>query len=266
AGIQQHRRSRLYSIVMAALAILAVSLVQVARADISVACGDSAGLSAAINSANSAGGPVITLAAGCTYPLTAAANSGANGANGLPVITSSITINGNGSTIARASADAFRILEVAAGGNLTLNNLRVSNGKADGTGNAGNGGGIFINAGGLITFNAMTANTGAVDANSAANDGGGLYIVPGGAIVVALVSSKSSVAMQNSAGHDGGGIYVAQNASMALQTIALNSSVAMANHAGHDGGGLFIAQGGSLSFQFATLDGSVATNNSATND
>jgi hypothetical protein len=74
-----------------------------------------AGLISKITEANQAAGSVtITLAARCTYTLTAAAGTSANGPNGLPVITGDITLDGNNSVIRRApDAPAFRILEVA---------------------------------------------------------------------------------------------------------------------------------------------------------
>src|SRR5690348_6262497 len=74
--------------------------------------GGGAGLIAAINAANTGGGGTIRLAAGCTYRLTKADNTGALGPNGLPVITSAITIKGAGAAIARRSSQPFRILEV----------------------------------------------------------------------------------------------------------------------------------------------------------
>src|SRR6266508_147517 len=73
-------------------------------AGFTIGCGDSAGLIAAINTTNSAGADTITLAAGCTYTLTAVNNNGVNGPNGLPVLAGALTINGNGATIARSAA------------------------------------------------------------------------------------------------------------------------------------------------------------------
>lgn len=75
-----------------------------------------------INAANLAGGSnTITLVAGSTFTLTAAANKPATGADGLPVITANdnLTIVGNGDTIQRSTTTgtpAFRLLEVAPGG------------------------------------------------------------------------------------------------------------------------------------------------------
>lgn len=51
--------------------------------------------------------------------LTAVDNS-TDGPNGLPSVTSEITILGNGFEIRRESLDAFRLLHVAASGDLTM--------------------------------------------------------------------------------------------------------------------------------------------------
>src|SRR5262249_5010074 len=63
--------------------------------------GGAAGLVAAVDAANASGGGTINLASGCTYSLTSANNTVPGlGANGLPVITAPITINGgSGATI-----------------------------------------------------------------------------------------------------------------------------------------------------------------------
>ncbi|MEU2428522.1 hypothetical protein ABZ611_03215 [Streptomyces sp. NPDC007861] len=87
-----------------------------------IACATEA-LKDAIDAANAAGGGTIRLARRCTYTLTAADNTGVNGANGLPVITTPITLRaGKNTTIERsATAPAFRIFEVTGpAGALTL--------------------------------------------------------------------------------------------------------------------------------------------------
>jgi hypothetical protein len=68
------------------------------------------------------GTDTIVLPKGSTQTLTTV-NNGYVGPSGLPVITSTMTIAGNGSTIARSSAPGtpeFRIFIVGTGGNLTL--------------------------------------------------------------------------------------------------------------------------------------------------
>src|SRR5215216_5606164 len=93
----------------------------------------------AINAANSdttAGGTctqgsstdTIVLPKGSTQTLTAV-NNMVYGPTGLPMVTSTMTIAGNGSTIARSSAPGtpeFRIFVVGQSGNLTLRQTQVT--------------------------------------------------------------------------------------------------------------------------------------------
>lgn len=72
----------------------------------------------------------------------------ANGDNGLPTITSAITIVGNGATIRRdgAVASTFRLFHVVAGGDLTLDETIVSGGVADNLGIGAYGGAMAWHA------------------------------------------------------------------------------------------------------------------------
>jgi hypothetical protein len=145
--------------------------------------GGAAGLVAAINAANAAGGGTITLAPGCTYTLTAADNNGKLAHNGLPIVTTRITIAGARATIARSSSQQFRILEVdGPGGNLSLNGLTITGGNADGP-----GGGVFNDAG------TLTLNSSAVTGNTTEADAGGILNRAGTAVLNASrVSGNSS--------------------------------------------------------------------------
>jgi len=101
-------------------------------ADFACAAGDVACLIDAINTANANGeANTITLAAG-TYTLTAVDND-TGGPNGLPSITSELTLRGAGPdrTILEraANAPAFRLLQIAAQGNLRLKGLTVQRGS-----------------------------------------------------------------------------------------------------------------------------------------
>jgi hypothetical protein len=117
--------------------------------------GDVPCLIAAINEANANGQMnTIRLAAG-TYTLTAPDNP----SNGLPVITSPLTITGreaDNTSIARdasAPGPGFRILQVAATGSLTLKRLTVRGGFL------GDEGGGILNSGTLtLVHSAVTAN------------------------------------------------------------------------------------------------------------
>ena len=136
-----------------------------------------AALVTAINTANSTGGAhTLNLARGCTYTLVAPDNA----ANGLPVITSDITINGNGpgSSITRdPSAPSFRILAVSSAGTLTLNSTTVSGGMAD-TDCPGIPGEPIACGGGINNLGTLTINNGRVVNNTATStiyaEGGGI--------------------------------------------------------------------------------------------
>ena len=136
------------------------------RTNVSCAAGG-AGLVAAVGAANAAGGGTIKLASGCTYSLTSADNM-TDGGNGLPVIVSGITINGNGTTIAGNSSH-FRIIEVlgAEGGALTMNGITLTGGKV-----MGPGGGLFNNEG-TVTLNRVL-----VTGNFSGMGGGGSRPAP----------------------------------------------------------------------------------------
>src|SRR5215207_4169065 len=120
--------------------------------------GDQASLVNAINLANTNAGPdVVSMGTGCRYTLTGAANNNWYGPNGLPAISSEITIEGNGATIDRDTAVnanvRFRYFFVGADpanpstagyvtpgpGRLTLRDLTLEGGRAIG-GSAGTGG------------------------------------------------------------------------------------------------------------------------------
>lgn len=79
----------------------------------------------AIVYANNSDGGILHLAKGCTYDLSRHQDG-----NGLPVITEDITLKGDHTTIGRAAtADYFRILNVGAGGHLTLKGLTIKGGQ-----------------------------------------------------------------------------------------------------------------------------------------
>jgi hypothetical protein len=112
-------RRRLIVVVATAASVAAVSMFGVASAGLAstlanVPCAaGTAGLISAIDTANSNGGGTINLAAGCTYQLTGAENGNpVTGDNGLPVVSSRITINGRGTMI--AGDGSARILQVDA--------------------------------------------------------------------------------------------------------------------------------------------------------
>jgi hypothetical protein len=114
---------------------------------INVPASDVGALIAAIDKANQtpAAGAIV-LGPG-TYTLSATQIFQADGLNGLPSITSPMTIKvaGNGATIKRDANMPFRIFHVASTAALTLDGLTIMGGHAmvDGAPLSGTGGGIL---------------------------------------------------------------------------------------------------------------------------
>jgi hypothetical protein len=161
---------------------------------------DGAALVQAFHDTNIANGGSIVLAVGCVYQLAAPAPvedlGFFFGPTGLPVVTSTIVVEGNGATIRRdPAAAAFRLITVAGpagqipgaapvyphAGALTLRNLTLAGGQArggaggasatdGGGGGAGLGGAILDQ--GTVTLEAVTI-TGCV-AQGGAGGGAGL--------------------------------------------------------------------------------------------
>jgi hypothetical protein len=157
-------------------------------------CGtsDVACLIAAITAANRTPEPdTIRLAAG-TYLLTTVDNI-TNGANGLPSVTSPITLQGVGadqSIIARPpSAPTFRLLHVAPTGALTVQGLTMTTGRM---GSTGVGGGIWNEGILVLTASKLVDNR--------ADAGGGMANLGG------QVTIERSELAGNVAGHFGGGL------------------------------------------------------------
>jgi hypothetical protein len=170
-----------------------------------------------IEAANADPGPdTIDLHGSCTYALTEVYGD-YDGPTGLPSITSDITINGNGATIERSSAGGtptFRIMHVASGGDLTLNDITIQHGLAQSPNY--NGGGIYTL--GNLTLNAVTLHH-----NISWPNGGGVY--NGGTLTVA----DSTFTDNNSA--FGGGI-------MNGGTATVSRTVLSGNSAYYGGGGI----------------------------
>lgn len=124
----------------------------------------------AVNTANGTPGPdTLRLAHECTYKLRAP--DPVHPGNGLPVITSEITIDGRGATIERdgqgRKVPKFRIIYVENTGHLTLKRTTIRGGYAtdcpafpDAVGVAC-GGGISSNGKMKITHSKVTGNTAA---------------------------------------------------------------------------------------------------------
>jgi hypothetical protein len=226
-------------------------------------------LIADINAANKAGGAsTITLTAPATSPyILTAVNNTANGANGLPVIGSSkgvsLTIIGNGDIIERSTAagtPAFRLFDVAGGNSLTLENLTLQNGLAQGAGATADGGAIYNQ--GSLTLTGATVQSNTAQGSNGING-----------VVTNKLTGRQNLNGQAGADAAGGGIW--SSGSVTLQggaTLQGNQARGGAGGAagnvgstygnggaggGGFGGGLYEA-GGSVSASNATVSGNYA--------
>ena len=204
-----------------------------AAGGIHVRCNDITALRNAITQANTSGGR-ITLASHCTYTLTAPDNPD----DGLPEIAGKVTISGRDTTIRRdpdATQD-FRILHVAADGNLTLNSLTVSGGRLPDS----SGGGV-LNSSGTVNLNRTVIK------GNHAFAGGGLRNIGG------QLNLDHSAVVRNTTNELGGGGGITNSTG----TVNLSRTLIKGNHA-PGGGGIYNVVGGQLNLDHSTVDGNTA--------
>jgi hypothetical protein len=204
-------------IVCGVLLMSLVSLAPLSQAtDFTCTAGNVACLLDAITMANANGEEnTITLAAG-TYPLTVVDNT-TDGLNGLPSVTSPLTIRGAGAgaTVIGRVAAFFRLLHVATAGSLTLEGLTLSGGAP-----ISSGGGIFNRGTLTLVSTALTDNMAGFF-----NSGGGGLSNEGGTVTII-----DSTLARNSAGGGGGGL---QNNG---GTVTVINATVVGNGAGTVGG------------------------------
>ncbi len=258
------RRSVLAAALLAATSLATTAgagLINVAPGEVVVAANGLCSLREAIHNANAdaqvdntdclagSGSDQIQFSNDNTYTLSDA--DPANDDNGLPMITSTITIDGDGSTITRDEglpcdldgvhdAGEFRLFEVISGGQLFVIDLELRNGCADGSGADNDGGAIRVRSGGILQVGEVT-----IRGNVAYDKSGGIDTANGGT----LVAISDSLVRGNRAGGGGGGLGNGNNATMFL----LRSTVADNWSGGQGGGG--IGNTGTLSIQNTTISG-----------
>ncbi|MCL4864036.1 MAG: hypothetical protein KJZ93_31800, partial [Caldilineaceae bacterium] len=198
---------------------------------------------------------VITLAGG-VYSLTGRQE----GSNGLPIITSAITIQGNNATIRRGTGN-YRIIEVASTGDLTLNDTTISGGaQVRGGGIFNNGGVVTLNnstvsgngsqfefGGGIFSRGTTTLNSSTVSGNTAAA-GGGIFSNGG------VVTLNNSTVSGNTTTFGWGGGINSQNGALILTNSTVSGNRAAE---GYDGGGIYGRE------SIITLTNSTISNNRA---
>ncbi|MDP9093387.1 MAG: fibronectin type III domain-containing protein [Actinomycetota bacterium] len=184
-------------------------------------------LASGIATANATpGGGTVDMPSGCVYTLVAANNT-TDGGNGLPVITGTVTLQGNGATVARSAASGtphFRVIDVAPGASLTVNGLTISNGIAD---NGHDGGGAIYNHGTLV----VTGDTFTSNSNPATTGTSGGAIQNSGRLTVTHCVFTGNVATE-------GGAVFNQNLAFINQSTFTNNAATV-----YGGGALLNAYG-----------------------
>ncbi len=169
------------------------------------------------------GNDTISLPNDAVLIFTATHNT-IGGGNALPVITTTLSILGNGATLIRDTnaASNFRFFNVAAGANLTLDNLGLRNGVVVITGTVQLlfGGGAVVNQGTLKI----------VDSNLSFNHagyGGAIYSEP----MTGSLSVNNTTFSSNSANLHGGAVYNVGPAT-------ISGGIMRFNQAGGNGGAI----------------------------
>jgi hypothetical protein len=278
------------NVTIAAVLIGAMVLSQPGQAaEFTCASGDVACLVKAIREANASDeANTITLEAG-TYPLTEGDNN-TDGSNGLPSITSPLTLQGAGADVTvierAAGTPAFRLMHVAATGALMLEGLTLRGGFASSGPRAEPGGGLFNNGGTVALTRSILTGNAAGGGGGLANYGGivlltqvrvvrneALASTRGGGLLNTgrLILSESTLA--NNRAETGGGLATGGTVLVTNTTVADNEAAVGAgifqsdglltivtttlarNHAAVEGGGLF--------GRMVTLINATLTDNSA---
>jgi hypothetical protein len=218
-----------------------------------VACSQAA-LVAAIDAANANGGGTLDLAHGCDYQLTMSPDGSENG---LPAITTAITIRGDRATI--DGTDSFRVFEVdGPGGSLTVRQLTITGGSAEDF-----GGGI-ANLGGTVTVDHSR-----VIGNSAAVAGGGIASATfDPSSVATLIVRHSSVShneqtqppSQDESGGLGGGGIANVDGTAKLDHVQVNGNTAQGGVGGGIASGDYLGSGVAtvLTVNHSQVNGNVA--------
>jgi len=190
------------------------------------------------------GADTIVLATQATYSLSSIVSNTGLGANGLPVVTTAITIVGDGATIARDKGGAqFRIFQVSPTGSLTLDAVTVLFGRATDVYASGYGasGGCIRTQGPLHLKDSLVrqCTAGGGSGFSGGGYGGGVY-----AEGTTVTMERSAIEGCHAGNGDseagwGGGLFLTNtNATIADSRIDANEAGAAPLGFGGDGGGI----------------------------
>lgn len=238
-------------------------------AEINVAC-DVSDLIQAVNSANAnPDSTKLVLASGCTYTFTGPDNQdGGQGPNALPVISTKIVVEGNGSTLLRSAAAGFRFFFITGTGSLRLEDVTLENGYALVTSNdqPNTRGGAIYNDGGALDARRSVF----LDNHASQGQGGAIYnlgtltleenalfelnsALDGGAIFsagnVGIPAVFEDVSFEHNRAYDDGGAIYNESAEAGL---VISGSIFDQNSAYEHGGAIYM-EGGDLGISYSSF-------------
>jgi len=193
---------------------------------------------------NLSGADTVSLPANGQFVLTDVHNS-QFGPTGLPVITSAVTILGNGATIERSSVSGtpdFRILATDDTGRLSLRNVIIKNGRIG-----------YYSGAAILNKNSLTVEASQISDNLLRDGGYGAAVFAEAGSVTTISGSLIADNTNWSQYSDGGGLALAGVATISGTTITRNS-------AQYTGGVIVLGSGD------ATIIDSVVSYNEATAD
>lgn len=223
-------------------------------------CGDNGSanqLRAKITAAQNSGGGTITFSCVGSVVLNGSA---------LPTVTANITIDG-GNKITVSGNNASRIFVVNGGATLTLDNITLTKGSADGDGGAiYNSGSLLVNysklldnqttspwSGGAIFSQGELHILNSEFANNKAGNGGALMLFHGGAVTNINGSSFHENQTTNTTNGFGGAVLIFDGGSATV-----NSSTFYLN-SGSWGGAFYVTSNAQLTLTSSTLINHVST-------
>lgn len=210
-------------------------------------------------------GDTIVLAEG-NYRLSIPSTQFGMNADGDLDITKEVFIVGAGKYQTVIDGDGIdRVLDVHAGGHLTLRDLTITGGQAIGTGQSGMGGGILVrDASATLTLervlisknNAIrgagifSVGTVTIVDSTIADNGIGWATDLGGGVYAAGSISLNRVTLHGNQAVIGGGIFQAAGS----HTLSLHNVTVSGNHASAAGGGLYAQAAAEVSHSTFTLN------------
>lgn len=215
-------------------------------------CADGKGacsLRAAIQEANASGGGEIELDGDTRYVLSIGGDDEDAAATGDLDITSRITVDGDGATVDAKGID--RVFHVVSGASLTLDEVTVTGGVADGDGEPP----AAISGGGVLNMGTLRVDRSTITGNSAVRAGGGIEAAAGTSTTV-----DRSTLSKNTTGDmpgNGGGLHITSPAGQG-GTVVVERSTVTGNSAAREGGGLWNDAGSTMTVSRTTFTGNSA--------